>query len=414
MTKIYQKGLTSTSGGNLSIMDAQGNMWITPGSIDKARLTAQDIICVFPDGSFVGKHRPSIEYKFHQKIYQLRPELKAVVHAHPTGLVGYSLVQRLPDVKLFFSAEENIGKLLLAQYALPGSDKLVNSVAEAFSEGCDAAVMANHGAITASALSLADAYNRFECLESLGRIESHTCQFGNPLQLTKEEIDRFSTYSPECVSETHSRVARFDLQERQELLYWIQRAAHQRLISGAMFSFSCRAEKTVFLINPKRMGAGEMDENDLVSIEGDAAEYGKTPDRLWSIHRAIYEAHPEINAVLINYSEAMMGLACSDAVLETRSMPETYIMLRSLPCLSMQEYLDQPDRLPGMLGEATPVMYVKNGFVISTGGCLQTAFDRMEVAEYAAGAAELARRFGSVKSLPEEEIKMIQEAFHLT
>lgn len=73
MQRIYDKGLTTMSGGNLSIRDTQGNIWITPAGIDKGTLTRKDIICVRPDGSCEGPHKPSSELPFHESVYRMRP-----------------------------------------------------------------------------------------------------------------------------------------------------------------------------------------------------------------------------------------------------------------------------------------------------------------------------------------------------
>ena len=62
--RIYRSGMTTTSGGNLSIMDSNGDMWITPAGIDKGSLKPSDIMCVKADGSIVGPHRPSSERSF--------------------------------------------------------------------------------------------------------------------------------------------------------------------------------------------------------------------------------------------------------------------------------------------------------------------------------------------------------------
>ena len=79
MQRIYDKGLTTMSGGNLSIRDTQGNIWITPAGIDKGTLTRKDIICVRPDGSCEGPHKPSSELPFHESVYRMRPDLNAVL-----------------------------------------------------------------------------------------------------------------------------------------------------------------------------------------------------------------------------------------------------------------------------------------------------------------------------------------------
>ncbi|MBR6921150.1 MAG: class II aldolase/adducin family protein, partial [Clostridia bacterium] len=91
MQRIYDKGLTTTSGGNLSIMDRDGNIWITPASVDKGTLTRNDIVCVKPDGEITGNHKPSSELPFHQSVYKMRPDIRAVLHAHPPALVAFSI-----------------------------------------------------------------------------------------------------------------------------------------------------------------------------------------------------------------------------------------------------------------------------------------------------------------------------------
>ena len=90
--RIYRSGMTTTSGGNVSIMDDNGDMWITPSAIDKGSLTEKDIICVKADGTIIGPHKPSSEYPFHKAIYQMRPGMRAVIHAHPPALVSFSIV----------------------------------------------------------------------------------------------------------------------------------------------------------------------------------------------------------------------------------------------------------------------------------------------------------------------------------
>ena len=94
--RIYRSGMTTPSGGNVSIMDDNGDMWITPSAIDKGSLTERDIICVKADGTIVGPHKPSSEYPFHKAIYQMRPGMRSVIHAHPPALVSFSITHQIP------------------------------------------------------------------------------------------------------------------------------------------------------------------------------------------------------------------------------------------------------------------------------------------------------------------------------
>ena len=59
--RIYRSGMTTTSGGNISIRDESRNIWITPSGVDKGSLTATDIVCIKPDGTVSGAHKPSSE-----------------------------------------------------------------------------------------------------------------------------------------------------------------------------------------------------------------------------------------------------------------------------------------------------------------------------------------------------------------
>src|SRR6188768_440539 len=85
MERIYRYRMTTTSGGNLSIREQNGDIWITPARIDKGNLTRQDIVRVAADGTVDGLHRPSSEFPFHRAIYHARPDIRAIVHAHPVA-----------------------------------------------------------------------------------------------------------------------------------------------------------------------------------------------------------------------------------------------------------------------------------------------------------------------------------------
>lgn len=105
MARIYRYGLTTTSGGNLSILDPEGNIWISPASVDKGSLRREDIMCVTPKGEILGPHKPSSEFPFHNDIYKLRPDVRAIVHAHPPTLVSFSVAGQIPDTTVFPNAK---------------------------------------------------------------------------------------------------------------------------------------------------------------------------------------------------------------------------------------------------------------------------------------------------------------------
>src|SRR5690606_10807789 len=96
MDRVYRYRLTTTSGGHISIRDKAGDVWITPARADKGNLTRGDIGCVRHYGTIVGQHPPSSELPFHQAIYAARPDIEAIVHAHPVALVAFSICRQTP------------------------------------------------------------------------------------------------------------------------------------------------------------------------------------------------------------------------------------------------------------------------------------------------------------------------------
>src|SRR4051794_4008740 len=159
--RIYRYRMTTTSGGNLSIREENGDIWITPARLDKGSLRRDDIVCVHPDGSVDGPHRPSSELPFHQEIYRTRDDLRGIVHAHPVALVAFSLVHAVPDTHLFHQTRQVCGDAGFAHYELPGSAALGKNVAGVFGQGFNCVLLENHGAVTAGT-NLQEAFHRFE------------------------------------------------------------------------------------------------------------------------------------------------------------------------------------------------------------------------------------------------------------
>ena len=109
--RIYTYRMTTTSGGNLSIRDENGDVWITPARVDKGELRPGDMCCVKADGSVSGPNRPSSEYPFHAAVYRVRPDVRAIVHAHPVALVAFSICRREPNTALLPQAHQVCGKV---------------------------------------------------------------------------------------------------------------------------------------------------------------------------------------------------------------------------------------------------------------------------------------------------------------
>src|SRR3954470_21714367 len=147
MERISRYRMTTTSGGNLSIRDDEGSIWITPARLDKGSLRREDIVRVGPDGASEGLARPSSEFPFHRAIYEARPDIRGIVHAHPVALVAFSICRQVPDTRLFHQARTVCGEVGFAPYALPGSDFLGRNIAQTFAQGFHCVVLENHGVV---------------------------------------------------------------------------------------------------------------------------------------------------------------------------------------------------------------------------------------------------------------------------
>lgn len=412
MRRIYQYGMTTTSGGNLSIRDSNGDIWITPSGVDKGSLSRDDIIRVTKEGKAIGPHRPSVELPFHLGIYRARPDLKAILHAHPPTLVAFSLTRRVPSTRLVPDVSLVCGDVAMAKYALPGSERLGENIARCFAEGSNTVMMENHGCVCA-AKDLFAAFMAFETLDFSGRMEIYARKLGAPRFLTDEQIalsgakthPRLNTFLPSEFS-SEERAA------RQDICTLIHRAYDQRLFTSTQGTFSRRLEGG-FLITPAGKDRKYLEAEDIVRVRRGMCEAGKAPSRSVLLHQAIYDAHPEIGSVIIAHPSAIMAFAVTDQAFDTRTIPESYVMLRDVKKLPFFDSVAETERVAAAFSSRTPLVLIENQCVIVTGDSLLSAFDRLEVLDYSARAVIDARDIGPLVMIQEKEVREIELAFRL-
>lgn len=413
MDRIYDYGMTTTSGGNLSILDDNGDIWITPSGIDKGSLTPKDIICVKPDGTIEGIHKPSVELPFHIKIYQKRPDIKAIIHAHPPALVAFSIVRKIPNTRLIPDAHLLCQPVGMAEYGLPGSEDLGNKIAAKFEEGCKTVMLENHGVVVGSE-DLFKAFMAFETLDFCARLEINASILGTPIALTDREIDmakhKQNVKMDEFIPQTFSSVERA---ARQEMCKLIHRSYDQRLFNSTQGTFSQRLDENSFIITPYGVDRKYIEPADLVRIENNWKECGKNPSRSVMLHKYIYEKHPDINSVIIAHPPNIMAFAVTDAKFETKTIPESYIALRNISKLPFGSSFMQPKMVANSITKDTPILLIENDCIIVTGDSLLNAFDRLEVAEYSAKAIISSKGLGDIVSINDEQVAEIEEAFNM-
>ena len=413
MQRIYDKRLTTMSGGNLSIRDDDGNIWITPAGVDKGTLTRRDIICVKPDGTVIGPHRPSSELPFHISVYKMRSDLHAVLHAHPPALVAFSIVRQCPSLDLIPTVRRVCPDVRIATYAVPGSETLGANVGAVFADGCDIAILENHG-VCVGAPDMFTAFQRFETLNYTASLEVLGRKVGNihelPADAYRMSETNFHTKMDDFIPNSRSSE---ELAARRDMITLIHRSYQMGLFTATHGTYSVRLADGSFVITPFNYDRAYLEEDDLVRVKAGMKELGKTPSRAVHLHEKIYETHPDIQAILLAHPVHAMAFAVTDAAFDARTIPESYILLRDVKKIPYEEIYTNPEQMAKEFVPSCPAVMVENDCVIVTGGSLLQAFDRLEVMESTAHSIISAQEIGPIVHITDPEIEEIKEAFHL-
>lgn len=410
MARIYQYRMTTTSGGNLSIRDEDGSIWITPARVDKGALRVEDIVRVLPDGTTEGRHKPSSEFPFHLRIYQARPDLRAIVHAHPVALVAFSICGTVPDTRLFTKARAVCGEVGFAPYALPGSNLLGERIAAVFASGHDCVMLENHGVVVAGA-DFPDAFRRFESLEFVAKTVVKARALGEVRYLNAEQLATGDAAGPEAAEFDPGPAGSGERALRRELCDFIRRGYHQRLLTANAGSFSARLEDDAFLINSQLVDRATIQPDQLALVRGGRREQGSMPSRAWHLHRLIYQQHPGIRAIVNATPVNATAFSASAARLDTRTIPESYIFLRDVAVLPFEWVYDSPEKIADTMTPEFPIALIENDCALVLGKTILDAFDRLEVLESTAEAVILSRSLGDVRPMGDEVIDELVRAF---
>ena len=413
MKRIYDYGMTTTSGGNLSILDENGDMWISPGGIDKGTLTPADIVCVKKDGTIVGKHKPSCEFPFHQGIYKANPEARAVVHAHPPMLVAFSIAKKVPDMNVLANSREIVGIPTMAGYGCPGSMELGGKIQAEFAKGFKAVLLENHGAVVCGS-SLLEAFQRFETYDFTARLISDAIALGTPHYLTDEQIaEAGKNRNTEFVKGACCKPGTADLEARAKVCDMTRRAYRQKLFSSTEGTCALRIDGDHFVITSKACDRGTVEAQELITVKGN--EYfgcGELDPNTW-LAKKIFAEQPELNALIFAHPTALMAYGVADVKFDTRLIPESYLLLREVPVFDFGVEFSNTAELTKTISPRLPVVLVKNDFVLTAGKDLLQALDRLEVAEYSAKGAITASKLGELKLMGDDAIQDIIKSFNL-
>jgi L-fuculose-phosphate aldolase len=412
MERIYRYRMTTTSGGNLSIRDESGDVWITPARVDKGSLRREDIVCLRADGGVSGLHPPSSEHPFHQSIYRVRPDIRAVVHAHPVALVAFSICRQVPDTTLFPQARHVCGAVGLAAYALPGSQQLGQHIADVFAQGFDSVLLENHGVVIGGA-NLQEAFERFETLEFTAKTLIEAKLLGPVRYLTADQLSLAQRPRPTLPEFTPGPATTAEKTLRREICEFVRRGCRQRLMTSTEGSMSARLDGNSFLITSYRVDRHNVDLHQLTLIQNGHREAGKHPSRAVLLHQAIYRRHPAVQAILNAVPVNATAFGVTATRLDTRTIPESYLLLRDVAVIPFGLPYDKEEGIADLVSPFRPIAILENDGVLVLGTSVLDAFDRLEVLEATAEAVINSQPVGALKQMSDETIAELARAFGL-
>lgn len=411
MVQIYQAGLTTTSGGNISVRDARNNVWITPKAVDKGSLSAGDIVFMSPDGTATGRHEPSSEYPFHRAIYDQCPELNAIVHAHPVALVACSIVKSLPSMHVIPRASRICAGVGFAPYAMPGSAELGVNIAAEFKSGHQAVIMENHGTVVGGN-SLDDAFTRFEVFEAVAETIVHASHLGGARSLSEKQILHYGAQIPTDLPESGPVPAnQREAALRTLISDLVHRAYAQGMLISSFGSFSTRLEGDDFLITPRDMRCRDVSAGEIVRIRDGRGEPGKRPSRAALVHREIYLANPGINTIISTRPPHLMAFAVAGVTPDARTIPESWLFLQDMKLAGFGMPYGDTEGFARMFGPDHPAVLVANDAVFVTGDQPLETFDRLEVAEFTARSLLMSRSLGELSPISDTQVEDLRKKF---
>lgn len=188
--RLRDRFFVAANDGNISARLGADRFLITPTGVNKGDLSPDMLLTVDSMGNVVGGAlKPSSEMKMHLAVYRQRPEVEAIVHAHPPTATGFATSRiRLDQDVILPEVVFGLGRVGFSEYGTPTTEEVPKSVAKEIAD-CDALLLANHGALTVGA-SVLQAYFRMETLEMYARIRLVTLQLGGPKALSEPEIEQ--------------------------------------------------------------------------------------------------------------------------------------------------------------------------------------------------------------------------------
>ena len=193
--KVQEYGYVSATDGNLSMRLDENRVIITPSGVPKGEVTLDAPIIMDMDGTMLeGDGKPSSEGKLHLEVYRLRPDVDAVIHAHPPKCIAFTVAGIPIDTCLLPEVVVTLGAIPTSRYATPTTDEVPESIRPHIAKS-DAVMLARHGSLTVGK-SLKDAFKILEKMEHCATIAMYAKILGGPVPFTEEELKKLYDLRP--------------------------------------------------------------------------------------------------------------------------------------------------------------------------------------------------------------------------
>ncbi len=187
--RLYARGYTASNDGNISVRLDTDRLLMTPKSVCKGFMTP-DMMCItdLEGKKLQGDRDPSTEMQMHLEVYRQRPDVQAVVHAHPPTATGFAVAGIPLDRAVLAEVLTTLGSIPIAAYATPSTKELPEAVRQ-YIKAHDGMLLANHGALTVGA-DLFNAYFKMETVEHFAKISLVARLLGRENLIAREEVVR--------------------------------------------------------------------------------------------------------------------------------------------------------------------------------------------------------------------------------
>ena len=187
--RLYARAYIASNDGNISARLDDHRLITTPKSVSKGFMTPDMMVVVDYEGRKVsGERDPSTELPMHLEIYRNRPDIGAVVHAHPPLATGFAVAGIPLTRAVLAEVITTLGSIPIAEYGTPSTSELPEAVRK-YIKAHDGMLLANHGAVTC-APDVMSAYYKMETIEHFAKISLVARLLGGENLISRGEVER--------------------------------------------------------------------------------------------------------------------------------------------------------------------------------------------------------------------------------